>query len=152
MCLVDKFVKFRQGGVWQEIKAEFEASGMRPTAPDRERLSSGIELSEHLAKAVREAQSVILNRHKDKLREVEGKFFEDMRAQKKLEQVRGAGGGRAVHAGGWGRAGGGGGGWRVILGFRVGGGGAPDELYPDLGRGMHGCARFGPLKGSVPAG
>jgi len=34
------------------IAAHFDASGVRPTAPDRERLASGIELSEHLAAAV----------------------------------------------------------------------------------------------------
>lgn len=35
LAVVEKYIKFRQGELWQEIAAEFEASGMRPTAPDR---------------------------------------------------------------------------------------------------------------------
>eukprot|EP00195_Chlamydomonas_chlamydogama_P007748 CAMPEP_0202890108 /NCGR_PEP_ID=MMETSP1392-20130828/615_1 /ASSEMBLY_ACC=CAM_ASM_000868 /TAXON_ID=225041 /ORGANISM="Chlamydomonas chlamydogama, Strain SAG 11-48b" /LENGTH=1052 /DNA_ID=CAMNT_0049573609 /DNA_START=191 /DNA_END=3349 /DNA_ORIENTATION=- len=86
LCLIEKYVKFRQGEVWREIQEEFDAEGMRPTAPDRARLASGIELLEHLAKAVRDAQAQILERHVDGARQQEAKFFEDMRAQKKLEQ------------------------------------------------------------------
>ncbi len=59
--------------------------GMRPTAPDRERLASGIELSESLARTVREAQQKILEQHTGTIRQKEAKFFEDMQAQKKLE-------------------------------------------------------------------
>eukprot|EP00983_Pelagomonas_calceolata_P025573 803311-Pelagomonas_calceolata.AAC.1 len=47
-----RYVKFKQGEIWVAIASNFEASGIRPTAPDRERLTSGIELSEHLATAV----------------------------------------------------------------------------------------------------
>ena len=85
LAVVEKYLKFRQGEVWQEIAAELEASGLRPTAPDRERLASGIELCEHLAAAVRDAQGSILGSHQDTLRAAEAKFFEDMKAQKRLE-------------------------------------------------------------------
>lgn len=62
-CLcAHRYVKFKQGEVWSAIHAEFEATGMRPTAPDRERLASGIELSQSLARAVREAQAAVLRK------------------------------------------------------------------------------------------
>ena len=63
------------------------AQGMRPTAADRARLDSGLELSEHLAQAVRDAQQNVLNRHLGAVKQKESKFFEDMDAQRKLEQV-----------------------------------------------------------------
>lgn len=83
---VEKYVKFRQGDVWRSMAAEFEGAGMRPTAPDRARLASGIELSESLAVGVREAQARLLGRAQAGAAAVEGKFFADMRAQRKLEE------------------------------------------------------------------
>lgn len=41
LCLIEKYIKFRQGEVWHAIKEEFDDAGFRPTAPDRERLASG---------------------------------------------------------------------------------------------------------------
>lgn len=35
LAVVEKYAKFRQGDMWRTIQAEFDASGMRPTAPDR---------------------------------------------------------------------------------------------------------------------
>lgn len=64
---------------------------MRPTAPDRERLASGIELAQHLADAVKEAQQQVLDRHLGTVKQQERKFFEDMQSQKKYEQVCGHG-------------------------------------------------------------
>lgn len=61
---------------------------MRPTAPDRERLASGIELAQHLAEAVKEAQQQVLDRHLGTVKQQERKFFADMQSQKKYEQVR----------------------------------------------------------------
>lgn len=60
---------------------------MRPTAADRERIASGIELSEHLAQAVKDAQKHVLERHMTGIKKKESKFFEDMDAQRKLEKV-----------------------------------------------------------------
>lgn len=60
---------------------------MRPTAPDRERLASGIELAQHLAEAVKEAQQQVLDRHLGTVKQQERKFFADMQSQKKYEQV-----------------------------------------------------------------
>ncbi|MEW5303624.1 MAG: hypothetical protein WDW36_006297 [Sanguina aurantia] len=85
LVVVEKYVKFKQGEVWREIEAEFAAEGIEPTSPDKARLASGMELSEHLAVLVRDAQAVILGRAQDALRQTEARFFEDMRNQKKLE-------------------------------------------------------------------
>lgn len=62
--------------------------GLRPTANDRERIASGIDLSEHLALAVKEAQQQVLHRHKTSIKQRESKFFEEMDAQRKLEKAR----------------------------------------------------------------
>ncbi len=35
LAVVEKYAKFRQGDTWRTIQAAFDASGMRPTAPDR---------------------------------------------------------------------------------------------------------------------
>ncbi|GAX82203.1 hypothetical protein CEUSTIGMA_g9631.t1 [Chlamydomonas eustigma] len=86
LCLIEKYVKFSQGDLWRKIKSEFEDEGMRPTAADRERLAAGIELCEHLAQAVRDAQHSVLDRHVGSLKDQEKKFFEGMQAQRKLEQ------------------------------------------------------------------
>ncbi|KAJ9526659.1 hypothetical protein QJQ45_017570 [Haematococcus lacustris] len=86
LALVEKYVKFKQGEIWSAMAAEFEATGMRPTAPDRERLASGIELSEHLACALRETQAALLQKDAQVALDQETKFFEDIRAQRKLEQ------------------------------------------------------------------
>lgn len=86
VCVRRRYVKFKQGEVWHAISAEFAATGLRPTAADRERLASGIELSEHLAAAVRSAQGAILGREMAAQREREARYFGDMRAQRKLEQ------------------------------------------------------------------
>ncbi len=87
LCMIEKYVKFRQGSFWRQTKQDFEDEGMRPTAADRERLSSGIELSEHLALAVREAQRLVLDRNMESIKQVESKFFEGMTAQVQLEKV-----------------------------------------------------------------
>lgn len=65
LVLCHRYIKFKQGEVWAAIYAEFEATGMRPTAPDRQRLASGIELSQSLARVVRETQAAILKRDAD---------------------------------------------------------------------------------------
>ncbi len=49
-------------------------------------MASGIELSESLAVGVREAQGRLLGRAQAGAQKVEGKFFADMRAQRKLEE------------------------------------------------------------------
>lgn len=86
LCLIEKFVKFKQGEVWRQIRDELEQEGIRPTAPDRERLASGVELAETLAVAVRDAQKKILEKHVGIIREKESKFFADALGQKKYEQ------------------------------------------------------------------
>lgn len=35
LAVVEKYVKFKQGEVWQTIQDEFQAEGMKPTEPDR---------------------------------------------------------------------------------------------------------------------
>lgn len=85
MCL-HRYVKFKQGEVWHDIKGEFESTGMRPTAADRERLASGIEMAEHLARSVRDTQAAILNRDLASQAASEAAFFEAMRAQRALEK------------------------------------------------------------------
>eukprot|EP00976_Prorocentrum_cordatum_P027045 549119-Prorocentrum_minimum.AAC.2 len=52
LCTIENFVKFRQGEVWQDISAEFAAEAVKPTAADRQRLASGIQKSEALARNV----------------------------------------------------------------------------------------------------
>jgi hypothetical protein len=79
-------MKFRQGEVWVAIRDEFEACGLRPTRPDRERLASGIELAERLAVAVRDAQAALLAKELGAAAQKEAALFEGMRAQRKLEQ------------------------------------------------------------------
>ncbi|GLC35790.1 hypothetical protein PLESTB_000494500 [Pleodorina starrii] len=85
LAAVEKYAKFRQGDVWRGIQTEFDAAGMQPTAPDRLRLESGIELSESLAVAVREAQGRLLGRAQEGLAAKETRLFEGMRQQAKLE-------------------------------------------------------------------
>lgn len=34
LTMIWQYVKFRQGQVWQDIKAEFEAAGITPTQED----------------------------------------------------------------------------------------------------------------------
>ncbi|KAG2499310.1 hypothetical protein HYH03_002888 [Edaphochlamys debaryana] len=85
LAFVEKYAKFRQGEVWRAITEEFAATGMKPTAPDRARLESGIDLSEALAAAVREAQSRLLGRAQEGSRAAEAKLFEGMRQQARLE-------------------------------------------------------------------
>lgn len=61
--------------------------GTRPgPAACRARLASGIELSENLAVAVREAQARLLGRAQEGAKAVEAKFFDGLRAQRKLEE------------------------------------------------------------------
>ncbi|GFR41272.1 hypothetical protein Agub_g1947 [Astrephomene gubernaculifera] len=85
LAAVEKYAKFRQGDVWRGIQEEFDACDMRPTAPDRIRLESGIELSESLAAAVRDAQARLLGRAQEGLRAAETRLFDGLRAQAKLE-------------------------------------------------------------------
>ncbi|GLI68965.1 hypothetical protein VaNZ11_013493 [Volvox africanus] len=85
LAAVEKYAKFCQGDVWRSIQADFEATGIQPTAPDRLRLESGIELSVSLAMAVREAQARLLGRAQDTLKAAESKLFDGLRAQAKLE-------------------------------------------------------------------
>ena len=86
LCLIEKYVRFKQGEVWRQIKQELEEEGVRPTAPDRLRLASGIELSEALAESVKEAQRQILDQHIGAIRDQETKFFEDQLGQKTYEK------------------------------------------------------------------
>ncbi|KXZ56694.1 hypothetical protein GPECTOR_1g625 [Gonium pectorale] len=85
LAAVEKYAKFRQGEVWRSIQSDFDASDIRPTAPDRVRLESGIELAESLAVAVREAQARLLGRAQDGMRAAEARLFEGMRQQARLE-------------------------------------------------------------------
>lgn len=83
--LLRRFVKFKQGEMWARIREELELSGVRPTAPDRERLDSGVELTEHLARTLRDTQGALLNRQLQAAQEQEAAYYENMRAQRKLE-------------------------------------------------------------------
>eukprot|EP00798_Chlamydomonas_sp_ICE-L_P020376 gene20376-27146_t len=86
LVMVEKYVKFRQGEMWRELDLEFEQEGMRPTSPDRVRLDSGIELAEHIARAVVDAQSQILGKYTATIRSQEQKHLDSMLAQRKYEQ------------------------------------------------------------------
>jgi len=59
LCTIENFVKFRQGEVWQDISAEFAEEAVKPTAADRQRLASGIQKSEALARNVVYKQGVL---------------------------------------------------------------------------------------------
>lgn len=85
LCLIEKFTKFKQGEVWRQIKNELEAEGVRPTAPDRLRLVSGLSLAESLAEAVALAQKSIRDQHMTAIANQEAKFFGDAMAQTKYE-------------------------------------------------------------------
>mmetsp|Transcript_576 Transcript_576/g.718 ORF Transcript_576/g.718 Transcript_576/m.718 type:complete len:238 (+) Transcript_576:801-1514(+) len=84
LCFVEKYVKFRQGEIWLEIQQAFQQVGVRPTTPDRERLQSGVELSEHLAEAVRRAQLHLQGTWRKKQEEKEAAFVTALRKQSKL--------------------------------------------------------------------
>ncbi len=63
MCHTRRYVKFRQGAEWERIRDSLECEGVRPTAPDRERIESGIEMAQHLGKICRDAQVRVLPWH-----------------------------------------------------------------------------------------
>ncbi|GMH36299.1 hypothetical protein BSKO_04167 [Bryopsis sp. KO-2023] len=85
MALIEKYLKFRQGEVWQDISGSFEEAGMKPTAPDRERLLSGIESAEHIAQEVQTSQKDLILHHQEKLHVEESLFYTNMLLQKKAD-------------------------------------------------------------------
>mmetsp|Transcript_54941 Transcript_54941/g.174669 ORF Transcript_54941/g.174669 Transcript_54941/m.174669 type:complete len:289 (+) Transcript_54941:303-1169(+) len=81
---IEQYVKFKQGEVWQDINSELEREGMKPTEPDRLRLTSGIQRGERLAADVAGEQASILHAAYDEATEQEAVFYNNissMRAQ-----------------------------------------------------------------------
>lgn len=89
LAFIEQFVKFKQGEVWMDMKEEFGAAGMKPTETDVERLESGIESAQELARRLQEAQEALVNSHMDVARQAEASMFESMRAQREIDdQIR----------------------------------------------------------------
>ena len=40
LCVIEKYMDFKQGEVWKEINAELEQESVRPVTPDQVKLSS----------------------------------------------------------------------------------------------------------------
>ena len=69
LTFVEKYIKFKQGEVWFDMSCSFRTTGFKPTAPDRERLASGIDFSQYLATmVVKEQQTMFLGASQSKCR------------------------------------------------------------------------------------
>ena len=85
LTLVEKYVKFKQGEVWMEMSTRFHVKGFRPTGPDRARLQSGIDFSDHLATIVAKDQRRLLQQQADREMAAERQMYAATLAQAKLE-------------------------------------------------------------------
>ena len=63
LATIEKYVKFKQGEVWQDITSDFEREDLKPTGSDRARLQSGIQKAEMIARDVVEAQTILHTKH-----------------------------------------------------------------------------------------
>ncbi|KAF8067169.1 Cfap69 [Scenedesmus sp. PABB004] len=79
--LVRAYVPLRQGEVWQDIAAEFEATGLTPTEEDSARLTSGVERARVVAAEVRLAQERLLSAAAAEQRAAEHAGYAAMLAQ-----------------------------------------------------------------------
>ncbi|XP_071803414.1 cilia- and flagella-associated protein 69-like [Asterias amurensis] len=56
LCIIEKYLDFKQGEVWKEITSELEQEGVRPVTPDQEALSIINKATEELAINVADTQ------------------------------------------------------------------------------------------------
>ncbi|KIZ03304.1 hypothetical protein MNEG_4654 [Monoraphidium neglectum] len=63
LAVVREYVRLRQGEVWRDIAAAFEAEGLAPSQEDCARIDSGIRAAESLAASVRTHQEALLRQH-----------------------------------------------------------------------------------------
>lgn len=85
LTTIEKFIKFKQGEVWLDIEEDFKKEGMRPTAPDRDRLASGIEKSESLANSLAATQEALFKSHYQSLETDNMVFYHNMSEMHKQE-------------------------------------------------------------------
>ena len=85
LALIRQFKIFKEWEIWNDIKAEIEAEEIKPTAPDRERLSAAICKCYEIAGTVKDEQAQLRAASYAELEEAERKLYEDMVAQHQAE-------------------------------------------------------------------
>ncbi|XP_062844662.1 cilia- and flagella-associated protein 69-like [Trichomycterus rosablanca] len=87
LCVVNRYLDFKIGEVWNEITAELELEGVRPVSLDAEALSTIAQTSENTAKYVYQMQqSIIKQKEQEELQE-EKQVYQEMSLNRKQQEL-----------------------------------------------------------------
>jgi hypothetical protein len=86
LASVEAYVKFRQGEMWQDLRATLASEGVEPTEEDDTRIESGMETAEYLAETVRGNQGDILAEALGRAVEEEKAFYAGKAMQEQQEK------------------------------------------------------------------
>ncbi|XP_061597576.1 cilia- and flagella-associated protein 69-like [Cololabis saira] len=87
LSIVKRYLDFKVGEVWDEIRQELVLEGVRPVSPDEEALRSICRISEDTAKRVMEEQSSILEQQQQKELSDEMLEYTKMKFRQKPEEL-----------------------------------------------------------------
>ena len=87
LTIVERYVDFREGEMWEETEEMFREEGMRPVAADRQHMEASIAEARESALELRDVQREMLAAEEEKARRLEAEFYEQMRMQKEREEA-----------------------------------------------------------------
>ena len=87
LTIVERYVDFREGEMWEETEEMFREEGMRPVAADRQHMEASIAEVRESALELRDVQREMLAAEEEKARRLEAEFYEQMRMQKEREEA-----------------------------------------------------------------
>jgi hypothetical protein len=85
LLTVERYVDFKEGEVWEDTRAVFEAEGMVPTGRDRQAIAEAIATAHATAGALAESQRVMVAVQVAAAAAAEAEYYVEMRRQHATE-------------------------------------------------------------------
>lgn len=79
LCIIENFLDFKMGEIWQEIVAELNMEGVQLVAPDGEAADTILRATEERGLAVAATQNYILEQYHKQDLQLEKAFYDDVR-------------------------------------------------------------------------
>ncbi|XP_029919743.1 cilia- and flagella-associated protein 69 [Myripristis murdjan] len=87
LSIVNRYLDFKVGEVWEEISRELVLDGVRPVTPDKETLDTISKISEDTARRVAAEQASFLQQQNDKDISEEMLMYTEMRSHRKKQEL-----------------------------------------------------------------
>ncbi|XP_032807696.1 cilia- and flagella-associated protein 69 isoform X1 [Petromyzon marinus] len=87
LAIVERYMDFKVGEVWQEMEAELREEGVRPTTPDRDALETIARATGEVVAGVARIQAAILEESQEQELQDERQFYAEIKANHQQEEA-----------------------------------------------------------------